>query len=154
MEMFIHKRSRLLRLSIHCPYHSLLQISFTEAVRKNLLDRETGAYHHNVNNEDIYVGDAIRRGFIKATIVQDPSSLDIDPENKMVVEKVNKLLCFIVKRGYKSLWMTVVCKKSFLHLSCISGNQKTDIFWSLLEEDMTTLYKCPHFSIGLIGFFF
>ena len=49
-----------------------------------------------MEKEHIYVGDAIRRGFIKATVVKDPSSLDIDPENKMVVEKVqtikNKLL--------------------------------------------------------------
>ena len=69
-------------------------MSFSDAVRKNLLDRETGAYHHNVDNEDIYVGDAIRRGFIKATIVKDPSTLDIDPENKMVVEKVMSYCLF------------------------------------------------------------
>lgn len=69
-------------------------MTFAEAVRKNLLDRETAAYHHNVDNEDIFVGDAIRRGFIKATIVQDPASLDIDPENKMVVEQVCILTYF------------------------------------------------------------
>ncbi len=68
-----------------------LQVSFTDAIRSNLLDRETGAYYHNVDRENIYVGEAIKRGFIKATIVKDPSTLDIDPENKMVVDKVRDL---------------------------------------------------------------
>ena len=67
------------------------KVSFTEALKKNLIDRTTGAYYHNVDNEDIYVGDAIKKGFIKATVVKDPNSLDIDPENRMVINKVNTI---------------------------------------------------------------
>jgi len=67
------------------------KVSFSEAVKDKLLDKDTGAYYHNVNKEHIYVGDAIRKGFIKATVVQDPNSLDIDPENRMVVEKVQSI---------------------------------------------------------------
>jgi len=70
---------------------SKTKVSFSEAVRKGLIDKSTGAYHHSVSNEDIYVTDAIKRGFIKATVVKDPSSMDIDPENKLVVDKVETI---------------------------------------------------------------
>jgi len=67
------------------------KITFSEAIQGGLLDKETGSYYHNLDKENIFVGDAIRRGFIKATVVKDPGSLDIDPENKLVVEKVQKI---------------------------------------------------------------
>ena len=67
------------------------RVTFSEAVRQSLLDKETGAYYHNVSKENIYVGEAIRKGFIKATIVKDPNSMDINPENRMVVEKVESI---------------------------------------------------------------
>lgn len=66
-------------------------VSFSQAIRKGLLDKETGAYYHNVTGEYTYVGDAIKRGFIKATIVKDPTTLDIDPENKLVVEQLQNI---------------------------------------------------------------
>ena len=66
-------------------------VTFSQAIRKGLLDRETGAYYHNITGEYTYVGDAIKRGFIKATIVKDPNSLDIDPENKLVVEQLQNI---------------------------------------------------------------
>ena len=67
------------------------KVTFTDALKMKLIDRSTGAYYHNVNKEDIYVGDAIKKGFIKATIVKDPNSMDIDPENRMVINKVNTI---------------------------------------------------------------
>ena len=39
----------------------------------------------------MYVGDAIMRGFLKARIIDDDAGLDIDPENKMFVEKTEKI---------------------------------------------------------------
>ena len=67
------------------------KIPFSQAVRQKLFDKETGAYFNNLTGQKMYVGDAIKKGFIKATIVRDPASLDIDPENKMVVEKLDIL---------------------------------------------------------------
>ncbi|ELU02288.1 hypothetical protein CAPTEDRAFT_227872 [Capitella teleta] len=63
------------------------RVSFTEAVRKGLISQETGAYWNNRDNESIYVGDAIRRGFVKAVIVHDPNSMEIPEENRMVFDK-------------------------------------------------------------------
>jgi len=67
------------------------KVTFNEAVQSGLLDKGTGAYYHSGDDDHIYVGEAIKRGFIKATVVKDPSTLDIDPENKMVVDKVEML---------------------------------------------------------------
>ncbi|XP_013405313.1 microtubule-actin cross-linking factor 1, isoforms 1/2/3/5 [Lingula anatina] len=67
------------------------RVSFQEAVDHGLLDRDTGSYVNNVTGEKIYVADAIMRGFVKAHEVDDPSKLDIDAENKIVVEKMENM---------------------------------------------------------------
>lgn len=67
------------------------KVSFSDAIRSGLLNRETGSYYHNIDREYIYVGDAIKRGFIKASLVKDPNSLDIDPENRVVVETLETM---------------------------------------------------------------
>ncbi len=64
------------------------KVTFAEAVRNGLINTNTGAYFNNVTRKEVYVSDAIRKGFIKATIMNDPSSLDIAPENKIVAEKM------------------------------------------------------------------
>ncbi|XP_062597680.1 uncharacterized protein LOC134259100 isoform X1 [Saccostrea cucullata] len=63
------------------------KVSFADALNKGLLNKESGEYVNNVTNERLPVQDAIMKGFIKARIVTDTSKLDVDPENKMVVEK-------------------------------------------------------------------
>ncbi|XP_012944656.1 uncharacterized protein LOC101854908 [Aplysia californica] len=72
------------------------KVSFSDAVRDGLLDKDTGEYVNNVTGVHVGVHDAIMKGFIKARIVADPSKLEINPENKIVVEKLssarNKLL--------------------------------------------------------------
>lgn len=73
------------------------KVPFHEAVRKGLIDRETGNYIHNVTRERVYVTEAIRRGFLKAHLVDDPSSMNIDSENKVVVSKMNILRRNILK---------------------------------------------------------
>jgi hypothetical protein len=67
-------------------------VPFGEAVRKGLIDAETGSYNHTIRHEQIYVGDAIKQGFIKASVVKDPKSLDIDPKNREVIDKMQKRL--------------------------------------------------------------
>ena len=62
-------------------------VTFHEAVRRGIIDRDSGAFRDTLTGDRMYVGDAIMRGFLKARIIDDDSGLDIDPENKMIVEK-------------------------------------------------------------------
>lgn len=64
------------------------KVSFTDAVRDGLLDRSTGDYVNNVTGQKVGVQEAIMRGFIKARVVTDPSKLEVDPRNTIVVEKM------------------------------------------------------------------
>ena len=64
------------------------QVSFADAVRDGLLHRETGEYINNVTGESVHVHEAIMKGFIKARVVSDPSKLEVNPENTIIVEKM------------------------------------------------------------------
>lgn len=66
-------------------------VTFNEAVRRGIIERDTGAYVDTLTGEKIYVGDAIVRGFLKARIVEDPSSLNIDPRNTILIDKTQKI---------------------------------------------------------------
>ena len=59
------------------------RLTFAEAVHAGILDAETGAYTNSRTGERMYVGDAIKQGFIKASVVNDPKLLDIAPGNKI-----------------------------------------------------------------------
>ena len=37
------------------------------------------------------IGDAIMRGFLKARVLDDPNTMDIDPENKLIVDKTERI---------------------------------------------------------------
>ena len=64
-------------------------VPFTEAVRRGLVDLDTGCYVNNVTGEQVFAGDAIRRGFFKGEVVDHPSSVvGIDSSNRVVVERV------------------------------------------------------------------
>ena len=39
----------------------------------------------------MYAGEAIRRGFFKSMVVDDPTGLDIDATNRVVVERIDKV---------------------------------------------------------------
>ncbi|ELU02287.1 hypothetical protein CAPTEDRAFT_213826 [Capitella teleta] len=73
------------------------KIPFQEAVKRGLIDKDTGNYIHNVTREKVYVTEAIRRGFLKGHVVDDPSSMDIEAENRVVVNKMNILRRNILK---------------------------------------------------------
>ena len=66
-------------------------VTFHDAVRRGLIDRDTGSFRDTLTGDRMYVGDAIMRGFLKARVIDDDSGLDIDPENKMVVEKTETI---------------------------------------------------------------
>ena len=59
------------------------RLTFAEAIAAGLMDAETGAYTNSRTGEKLYVGDAIRQGFIKASVVNDPKLLDIAPGNRI-----------------------------------------------------------------------
>ncbi|CAH1781154.1 unnamed protein product [Owenia fusiformis] len=63
------------------------KIPFADAVKNGILEPESGTYINNVTDEKIFVGKAIKRGFIKAKHITDPTTLDIDPQNQMVVNR-------------------------------------------------------------------
>ena len=66
-------------------------ITFSEAVRRGIIDRESGAYRNTATGDTMYVGDAIMRGFLKARKIDRTASMDIDPENKMLVDKTETI---------------------------------------------------------------
>jgi hypothetical protein len=66
-------------------------ITFHEAVRRGIIDRESGAYKDTQTGDKMYIGDAIMRGFLKARIIDDASGLNIDPQNRMVIDKTEKI---------------------------------------------------------------
>lgn len=67
------------------------RVPFIDAVQRKLVDRETGNYYNNLTGETVHVIEAIRRGFLKGKLIEDPTKLDIDPHNKMVVQSINKM---------------------------------------------------------------
>lgn len=64
------------------------RMTFHDALARGILDAEEGVYLNNVTWERIPITDAIMKGFIKAKIITDTSKLNIDPTNKIVVERL------------------------------------------------------------------
>lgn len=74
------------------------KVQFYEAVKLGLIDRNTGNYINNATGEKIYVGEAIRKGFLKAKVVDNADGLNIDAENHMVVERMDMMKNNVLKR--------------------------------------------------------
>lgn len=66
-------------------------IPFVEAIRKGLIDRESGNYINNLTGERVFAAEAIRRGFFKSVVVEDPSTLNIDATNRVVVDRIERV---------------------------------------------------------------
>lgn len=73
------------------------QVSFNEAATRGIISRDTGNYIDSVTGKEISVKDAIMKGYIKARVVTDPKKLDVDPENKIVIEKFSSAKSKITK---------------------------------------------------------
>ncbi len=73
------------------------KIPFYEAVQMGLFNTETGDYVNNTTGEKVFVGDAIRRGFLKGREVEDTKGLEIDAENKNVTEKIRSIRRSVVR---------------------------------------------------------
>ncbi|XP_063430227.1 uncharacterized protein LOC134712522 isoform X2 [Mytilus trossulus] len=74
-----------------------IKVSFTDALTRRLLDREDGYYFNNLTREKVPISEAIMKGFIKARLVKDPSKLDINPNNNIVIEKFSNAKSKIMK---------------------------------------------------------
>jgi len=67
-------------------------VPFTDAVRRGLVDRDTGCYINNVTEERVFAGDAIRRGLYKGEVIDDPTSfIGVDSSNHVVVERIDRV---------------------------------------------------------------
>ncbi|GAB1603457.1 uncharacterized protein LOC115216635 isoform X2 [Argonauta hians] len=64
------------------------RVPFAEALAQGLFDKENGLYINNVTGAKIPVGEAIMLGFIKARLVTDVNKLDVNPENRVVIERM------------------------------------------------------------------
>jgi len=45
------------------------RLTFREAIDQNIFDPDSGSYLNTATNEQLYVGDAIRKGLIKVRLV-------------------------------------------------------------------------------------
>ena len=66
-------------------------LPFSRAVASGLLNRDTGAYFHSALNQHMFVGEAIKHGFVRAELVDNPAEFDISPENRLVVDTVSSI---------------------------------------------------------------
>lgn len=73
------------------------RMTFHDALTRGILDAEQGVYLNNQTWERIPITDAIMRGYIKAKIITDTSKLNIDPTNKIVVERMTSAQDKILK---------------------------------------------------------
>lgn len=62
-------------------------VTFQDAVQTGIIDRDTGAYRDTITGQKMYIGDAIMRGYLKARVVDDIASLNIDVNNKITIDK-------------------------------------------------------------------
>jgi len=77
----------------------------------HLIDRDTGDYVNNVTGEHVNALEAINRGFIKAKVVEDPSSIKIDAVNHVVVERLAKVKSLVTGVGAISALMRASKRK-------------------------------------------
>jgi len=73
-------------------------VSFTDAMKKGLIDRDTGNYINNITGERVFAAEAIRRGFFKSTVVTNPNDMNIDASNRLVVERIQKVRKNILRK--------------------------------------------------------
>ena len=48
-------------------------------------------FQDTLTGDEMYIGDAIMRGFLKARKIEDAHGVDIDPRNRMVIDKTETI---------------------------------------------------------------
>lgn len=64
-------------------------LSFPEALYWGIIDKDNGVFIDTSTNEKLNFPDALAKGFLKANRVEDPTSLEVEPSNQMVIDKTN-----------------------------------------------------------------
>ena len=71
------------------------ELSFSDAVRRGIVDRDTGDYVDRHAAHRVPVADAIRRGLVGARLLADDDELMtlgvVDRRNSVVVERIGRL---------------------------------------------------------------
>lgn len=62
-------------------------VNFAQAVRRGLIDRETGNYVDNSTGRRTYVADAIRQGLLRTKLLQNTDGLDLFAGLNLVIEE-------------------------------------------------------------------
>lgn len=62
-------------------------VSFAQAVRRGLIDRETGNYVDNSTGRRTYVADAIRQGLLRTKLLPNTDGLDLFAGLNLVIEE-------------------------------------------------------------------
>lgn len=74
-----------------------VDVSFADAVRRGLIDSETGDYVNSLTGERMHVVDAIQSGTLRVRPVEDVARLNVSPSNSVVVDRIQKVNRRILK---------------------------------------------------------
>lgn len=74
-----------------------VDVSFADAVRRGLIDSETGDYVNSLTGERMHVVDAIQNGTLRVRPVEDVAGLNVSPSNSVVVDRIQKVNRRILK---------------------------------------------------------
>jgi len=69
-------------------------ISFSDAVRRGIIDRDTGEYVNRHSRDRVPVSNAIQRGLLNARLLADDDdlvTLGVDRKDALVVERIDRL---------------------------------------------------------------
>lgn len=67
-------------------------VNFAQAVRRGLIDRETGNYVDNATGRRTYVADAIRQGLLRTKLLPSTDGLDLFAGLNLVIEEARQPL--------------------------------------------------------------
>jgi len=76
-------------------------VSFVDAVRRGIIDRETGDYVNRHAGERLPVADAIRRGLVVARLLADDDellTLGADRRDAVIVERIGRLRTNVLRK--------------------------------------------------------
>jgi len=71
-----------------------VDISFSDAVRRGIIDRDTGDYRNRHTSERVPISDAIQRGLVTARLLADDDQLltpSADRRDSVVVQRIDRL---------------------------------------------------------------
>ena len=90
------------------------KVPFYQAMKRGLIDPETGSYLNNVTGEKIHLVDAIKKGFLKGSNIKDSKGLNIDAKNEVVIEAMGK-----IKKNVLNPLSVIVAFRRAAKVSCL-----------------------------------